>query len=193
MPKKGEIAEYMLPTNDFIFKRIFGSESNEELTKDLISSIIGCKIKSIEFKNPYLLRDFKDDKEEILDLRAVLDNDIQCDIEVQVTNYHDIDKRILDYWAKLYHQSLKKGERNYARMKKTIIILIATFDVDNLKGIENYYTRWRNFRKKFKNFIDRRLRFSYTRARESKKVTKRRTFRSKRSFRRLDKIFYNPI
>jgi predicted transposase/invertase (TIGR01784 family) len=154
MLKNGKMADYMLPTNDFVFKRIFGDEANEDITKDLISSIIGTEIKSIEFKNPYLLRDFKEDKEEILDLRAVLDNDIQCDIEIQVTNYHDIDKRILDYWAKLYHLSLKKGERDYTRMKKTIIILIAAFDIDNLKDIENYYTRWRNIRKKFKNSVD---------------------------------------
>jgi predicted transposase/invertase (TIGR01784 family) len=145
MEKNKKIAEYKLPTNDFIFKKIFGDEANEELTKDLISSILGKEIKTIEIKNPYLFRNTKDDKEEILDLRAVLDGDVQCDIEVQVSNYHDIDKRILDYWAKLYHTSAKKGMKDYTTMKKTIIILIANFDVDNLKTIENYYTRWRNF------------------------------------------------
>jgi predicted transposase/invertase (TIGR01784 family) len=154
MSQNTELEEYMLPTNDFVFKRIFGNEANEDITKDLISSILGKNLKSIELKNPILTREFKDDREEVLDIRAVLDNDVQCDIEVQVTNYHDIDKRILDYWAKLYHTSLKKGDKDYAGMKKTIIILIAAFDVDNLKNVKDYYTRWRYFRKKFKNSVD---------------------------------------
>ena len=154
MTEKSKKEEYLIPTNDFVFKRIFGYEGNEEITKGLISAILGKKIKKIELKNPFLLREFRDDKEEVLDIRAVLDNDVQCDIEIQVTNYHDIDKRILDYWAKLYHLSLRKGSKDYTRMKKTIVILISTFDVDKLKGIENYYTRWRNIRKKFKDSVD---------------------------------------
>lgn len=100
--KNQEIPEYMYPQNDFIFKRLFGYEGNEEITKDLVSSIIGKPIKTLEFKNPYLLRETKDDKEEILDIKACLDNNIQCDIEIQVGNNHDVEKRILDSWSKMY-------------------------------------------------------------------------------------------
>ena len=63
-----EVPEYMLPKNDFIFKRLFGHEGNEEITKDLVSSIIGENIRKLEFKNPYLLGDIHEDKEEILDV-----------------------------------------------------------------------------------------------------------------------------
>ena len=79
---KREIPEYMYPKNDFIFKRLFGYEGNEDITKHLVSNIIGEKIKTLEFKNPYLLRETKDDKEEILDIKASLNNNIQCDIGV---------------------------------------------------------------------------------------------------------------
>ncbi len=49
--KKNHNAEYMKPQNDFIFKRIFGIEGiSEEITKDLISNIIGQRIKSIKLK-----------------------------------------------------------------------------------------------------------------------------------------------
>ena len=100
------VEEYLYPTNDFLFKRIFGYEGNEDITKDLVSTILDRKIKKIEFQNPYLLREIQKDKEEVLDIKAVLDDGVQCDIEVQVVNYHDIDKRILDYWSKLYRQSI---------------------------------------------------------------------------------------
>lgn len=110
MVKNKEMDDYMSPLNDFVFKRIFGYEGNEDICKDLVSSIIGRNIKSLEFKNPYMHRDFKDDKEEILDIKALLDNDVLCDIEMQVANYHDIDKRLLDYWAKIYRSEAKKGK-----------------------------------------------------------------------------------
>ena len=141
MNKNQEIPEYMYPQNDFIFKRLFGYEGNEEITKDLVSSIIGKPIKTLEFKNPYLLRETKDDKEEILDIKACLDNNIQCDIEIQVGNNHDVEKRILDSWSKMYRQSIGKSKK-YENMKRTIVIFITTFDIDGLKGIEKYRTRW---------------------------------------------------
>ena len=132
----------MLPKNDFIFKRLFGHEGNEEITKDLVSSIIGENIRKLEFKNPYLLGDIHEDKEEILDVRVELDNNILCDIEIQVANEHNIEKRILDYWSKLYRTSIGKSA-DYRNMKRTIVILITTFDIDSLKGIEEYHTRWK--------------------------------------------------
>ena len=149
MSKKEQKPEYMLPKNDFIFKKLFGSEGNELITKDLIETIIGKKIKKLEFKNPYLLREAKKDKEEILDIKVELDNSTLCDIEIQVGNYHDADKRILDYWSKMYRTSIEKGQK-YIEMKKTIIIFIAAYNIDNLKGIEEYKTRWKILEEKLK-------------------------------------------
>ena len=149
MSKKQETPKYLYPQNDFIFKRIFGAEGNEDITKHLISNIIGEEIKKLEIKNPYLLRETKDDKEEILDIKAILDDDIQCDIEIQVGNNHDIEKRLLNSWAKMYRQSIGKG-KNYINMKRTIVIFITLFDVDNLKGIQEYKTKWQIQEEKLK-------------------------------------------
>ena len=141
MSKKENTPEYLYPKNDFIFKRLFGSEGNEDITKNLISNIIGYEIKSLQLKNPYLLREHNEDKEEILDIKAMLNEDIQCDIEIQVGNNHDVEKRLLDSWSKMYRQSIGKG-KEYKDMKKTIIIFITLFDVDNLKMIREYKTKW---------------------------------------------------
>ena len=116
--KKEKLPEYMYPTNDVLFKKIFGADGNEHITKDLVSSIIGKKIKKLEFNNPDLLRENIEDKNEVLDVRVTLDIDTLCDIEVQVINYHDIDKRVLDYWAKMYRTSIHRGEKDYLGMKK---------------------------------------------------------------------------
>ena len=42
----------------------------------------------------------------------------------------------------MYRQSIGKS-MYYIDMKKTIVILIAYFDIDNLKDIEEYKTRWK--------------------------------------------------
>ena len=145
-----EIPEYLYPKYDFIFKRLFGYKGNEEITKDLISNIIGEKIKSLKFENPYLIREAKNDKEEVLDIKAMLNNNIQCDIEIQVKNRHDDIYRILDYWSKMYRQGIEKGT-NYKQMRRTIVIYISDYDIDELKKYKDYITKWK-IKEKSKNY-----------------------------------------
>jgi len=53
----------MLPTNDYVFKRIFGQVGNEEITKGLLSAILKRKIKEVNLDgNKILEKDLMDDK-----------------------------------------------------------------------------------------------------------------------------------
>ena len=38
----------MLPTNDYVFKRIFGYEGKEEITKDFIEAVTKYEIEEID-------------------------------------------------------------------------------------------------------------------------------------------------
>ena len=59
------------PKNDYVFKRIFGHVGNEDITKDLLSAILGEKITSVELdNNPILEKDLPDSKVGILDIKA---------------------------------------------------------------------------------------------------------------------------
>lgn len=53
----------------------------------------------------------------------------------------NIEKRLLYYWSKLYAQQIKQG-KDYEKLPKTIAILIANFELDQLKNIPKYYTKW---------------------------------------------------
>ena len=77
----------------------------------------------------------------ILDIRAKLNNEENCNIEMQVVDQKDIEKRILFYWSKLYYSGINEGE-GYRKLKKTIVILIANFDVDAIKEVPKYHTKW---------------------------------------------------
>ena len=74
-------------------------------------------------------------------LSAFIDNDINCDIEMQVVDKKNIEKRILYYWSKMYDRGIVEG-RNYKDLKKAIAILITNYELDSLKGVEKYATKW---------------------------------------------------
>ena len=60
---------------------------------------------------------------------------------MQVIKYSNIQKRIMFYWSKLYTDEIKSGD-DYNNLKKTIVILIADFELDVAKDIPKYLTKW---------------------------------------------------
>ena len=148
------IAELLDPKNDYVFKRIFGHTGNEEITKGLLQSIIPDKIDKIELdSNPITEKDLLDDKVGILDIKAKLnDGNVNCDIEMQVVDQKDIEKRILFYWSKMYIQTLKVGE-DYENLKRCIVILITDYDLDKLKEIPEYVTKWKIREEKYSKLV----------------------------------------
>lgn len=143
----------IIPQNDYVFKRIFGHIGNEDITKDFISSIIGKKIKSINLDgNTILEKDIYNDKVGILDIKAVLDSNILCDIEMQVLYNQNLERRILYYWSKLYSKSINSGD-DFINLKKTISILITNFEMESLKEIEKFHTEWQIREKDYRKTI----------------------------------------
>lgn len=138
-----EIEKKLLnPKNDYVFKRIFGYKGNEKITKALLENITGTKINQIEIiQDANLYKNLIGDKVGILDIKAILDNEIHTDIEMQIANNKSIIKRILFYWGKMYISNLSTGE-DYKKLKKTIIVLFADFELEELKLINNYYSKW---------------------------------------------------
>ena len=132
----------MNPKVDYVFKRIFGHTGNEEITKGLLSSIIPDKIQEIELDcNPITEKDLFDDKIGILDIKAKLNDNINCNIEMQVVDRKNIENRILFYWSKMYASSIKSGE-DYDSLERTIVILFTDYSLDKLKEVPEYLTKW---------------------------------------------------
>ena len=77
----------------------------------------------------------------VLDIKARLDDDQICNIEMQVVKSTNIEKRIMFYWSKLYSGEIKEGD-DYNELYKTIAILIADFELNNLREIEKFHTKW---------------------------------------------------
>jgi len=130
------------PKLDIIFQAIFGEVGSEKVTKRFLEAILKEKINEIDLsKNPLLRREQKEAKLGILDVIAQINGSQNCNIEVQLINQKSIKERILYYWSKIYARELKTGQ-DYEKLKKTISILIADFEIKGLEELK-YYSKWK--------------------------------------------------
>ena len=152
--KRSDIIIKLLdPKNDYVFKRIFGHTGNEDITKSFLSSIIPDKIEKIELDcNPIMDKDLLDDKLGILDIKARLNDNVVCNVEMQICDKKNIEKRLLFYWSKMYSQGIKQGQ-DYDELKRTIVILISDYNLEKLKKIPEYVTKWNIREEKYGKII----------------------------------------
>jgi predicted transposase/invertase (TIGR01784 family) len=96
--------ERVNPLVDFAFKRIFGVEENKDILIDFLNATLKYEnpIESLELLNPYIDKSALDDKLSVLDIKAKLTNGELVDVEVQIANNYDMEKRSLYYWSKMY-------------------------------------------------------------------------------------------
>ena len=88
----------------------------------------------------------QDDKNGRLDLRAIINGNTECDIEVQLVSNDNITERFLYYWAKMYAANLKIGDK-YSDLRKTISIIILDDDFKLTKGLEKTADNMENTRR----------------------------------------------
>ena len=130
--------EKISPRVDLAFKKIFGVEENKDLLISLINSIVGKEdqVKEVTLLNPYNPKNFKQDKLSILDVKATNQDGKRFNIEIQISDEADYDKRALYYWAKLYTEQLKVAQ-DYSALSKAIGIHILNFT--SIPQAKNYH------------------------------------------------------
>ena len=109
------------PKNDVVFQMLF---LKNNLAKGLLDNILIDKIISVNVDaNKQLLGDMPEDKVGIVDLRAIINDEIECEVEMQMFYFKNFIPRFLDYWSKMYSRQLKKGD-NYDLLHRVIFIAI---------------------------------------------------------------------
>lgn len=122
-----QIQKQLPLTSDIVFKRVFSREGSEEILKSLLEAILDMEIKQVVVKNPELPRNLYDSKAAVLDVKVEIDKDIICDIEMQVKDLKDIDKRSSYYMSRILSDELKKSEQ-YEKVKTAIAINLLNFE-----------------------------------------------------------------
>lgn len=140
------------PKNDVVFKALF-TRGKEGITKAFLEDILKIKINKLDLdKSKDLFNDNKEDKNGRLDLRALINDDVECDIELQLRVHKKDIERFLYYWAKVYSSNLLIGN-NYKGLRKTISILIMGEEPKELKEIKKSHTKWQIREEKYQNIV----------------------------------------
>ncbi|MCK8824318.1 Rpn family recombination-promoting nuclease/putative transposase [Fuchsiella alkaliacetigena] len=117
------------PKIDLVFRKLFGSEENKDLLLSFINAVLDRepRIEDLELRNPYNLADYLEGKMSILDIKAVDEEGVWYDIEIQIAEQGAYGKRALYYWSKVYSNQIQKAE-DYRDLRKTIGIHLLDFD-----------------------------------------------------------------
>jgi predicted transposase/invertase (TIGR01784 family) len=128
------------PRVDFVFKLIFGSEENKDILMSFINAIVSeeDQVQDLTLKNPFTSKSYQQGKLVILDIRAIDVSGRHYNIEMQITDQMDYEKRALYYWSDMYAKQLSEGGK-YAELKKTIGIHVLNFDLMDESDFHNQY------------------------------------------------------
>ena len=122
----------LLPlTSDIVFKQVFGQEESKPILRVFLNDVLGLDIQSSEqitLLNPIIDPKYLDDKMCILDVRVQLSDRSLIDIEIQVLNRHNMEKRALYYTCQLCTEQLHTGD-DYSKTAPVYGLNLLCFDL----------------------------------------------------------------
>ncbi len=115
------------PTVDYVFKRLFGSPENADLLIHLLNAVLkpAAAITQVEIQNPFLEKEFEEDKLAVLDIRACDIDRCWFNIEMQTTVPSGLRERLVYYTSCLYIEQMAEGMQ-YRELLPTISICFLT-------------------------------------------------------------------
>lgn len=113
------------PTNDFAYKKVFGSQANELVLISLLNAILNLprRIFAVTIENPFNYQDFYEDKLSVLDIKAVDEAGAIYDIEMQLEVHLGLIQRVIFYGCELYSGQMKSGD-DYSQLKPVFAICL---------------------------------------------------------------------
>jgi len=129
---KTSTGERLNPLNDFLFFKVMGEKGDEIQLLGFLNAVLGrtdknrfTSVKILENKNfsPEIIGN----KASILDVRAKLQDGSRVNVEVQLRNLGNMEKRSIFYWSKEYGKGIKAGQ-DYIKLENVIVVNILDFD-----------------------------------------------------------------
>ena len=134
------------PLNDYLFLKLMGEEGDEEQCLAFLNAVLGSKslkpvalVKILE--NKTFVADVIGDKSSILDVRVETDKGEKINIEVQLKDLHNMERRTLWYWGREYTKGISAG-KNYNDLSKVITINIVNYDNIKLEDFHTCFHLW---------------------------------------------------
>ncbi len=124
--------------DDIIFKAFFSRKGNEEFLIDFLKALLKIDIISIDVKEEVNVEQLKpEEKGGRLDIQAKLNNGIVVNIEMQMENEYNIEKRTAYYSSKVLARETQRGT-DYDNIDQVIMINILNYE---LLGFDEYISK----------------------------------------------------
>jgi predicted transposase/invertase (TIGR01784 family) len=134
--------ERLNPLNDFLFLKMMGEKGDEEQLLSFLNAVLMSSgkdpLQSVEIiENRAIPADIIGGKASVLDVRALTGTDDRADIEVQLRNLGNMDRRSLFYWSREFSKGLLAGEE-YEEVPNVIAINIVGYEF--LSQVADFHT-----------------------------------------------------
>ncbi len=115
------------PTVDYAFRKIFGDPKNSDVLIHVLNSVLEFQspIVDVEILNPFIDKEFEDDKLAILDIKARDRDGRWLNVEMQTTVPTAMRERLVYYGACLFVDQLTEGEP-YSELRPAISICFSS-------------------------------------------------------------------
>lgn len=124
--------ERLTAKNDIIFKELFSKKGNEDLLENLLESILNIKVKCKSITKEARIGQLRpDEKYGSLDIRILLKNNVEVDLEMQIVDKKDTYERALYYASVLTVEGLRPTD-DYSKMTPKIIIFLLDYELYEL-------------------------------------------------------------
>jgi len=144
--------ERLNPLNDFLFLKLMGEKGSEVQCLAFLNAVLGAKSNPINLikilENRTITADVIGEKASILDVRAETDTGEKINIEVQLKDLHNMEKRSLFYWAREFTKGISEGD-DYLLLPKVITINIVNFDNIKLNEFHTCFHLWEDSHKDY--------------------------------------------
>jgi predicted transposase/invertase (TIGR01784 family) len=106
------LARQLNPLNDYLFYKVFGEKGCEIQLLGFLNDVLGRsgddRFTSVEIlEDKTFTPEMIGDKSVTFDVRAVLQDRTRVNVEAQIRNRHNMDKRSLYYCGREYNKSLE--------------------------------------------------------------------------------------
>lgn len=146
------MSERLNPLNDYLFLKYMGEKGDEEQLLAFLNAVLQRtgkgNLQSIEIiESKTMTAEIIGDKKSILDIRAKTTDNTKIDIEVQLNNLGNMDKRCLFYWCREFVKGIKSGQ-DYLELPMVIAINIVNFEFIKADDFHTSFHLWEDIDRK---------------------------------------------
>jgi predicted transposase/invertase (TIGR01784 family) len=138
--------ERFTPLNDYLFLKLMGEKGDAEQCLAFLNAVLGAKnlkpvtlVKILE--NKTFVAEVVGEKTSILDVRVETHNGEKINIEVQLRDLYNMEKRTLMHWGREFTAGISAGG-DYKNLPKVITINIVNYDNIKLADFHTCFHLW---------------------------------------------------